>query len=101
MAALYSFPKSDRLIKPFKCPGSATASRASDRPVRKKRKVSYADADASVEDGDRPYTNDDRLALATRDVNRFPVFKAKDKDGCFKSRFSISLCVCAHAAHAS
>lgn len=59
--------------------------------MRKKRKISYADADASVEDGDRPYTNDDRLALATRDVNRFPVFKAKDKDAVFKSRFSIPL----------
>jgi DNA repair and recombination RAD54-like protein len=91
MAAVYTFSKSDRLVKPFKCPGSAAAARNSDRPERKRRKISYADADASVEDGDRPYTNDDRLALATRDANRFPVFKAKDKDAVFKSRFSVPL----------
>jgi DNA repair and recombination protein RAD54 and RAD54-like protein len=91
MAAVYTLSKSDRLVKPFKCPGSAGATRNSDRPERKRRKISYADADASVEDGDRPYTNDDRLALATRDANRFPVFKAKDKDAVFKSRFSVPL----------
>ncbi|CAF9907208.1 MAG: DNA-dependent ATPase protein rad54 [Alectoria fallacina] len=81
----------DRLIKPFRCPGSATSTRALEKPARKKRKVSYADADGSVEDGDKPYTNEDRLALANRDVNRFPVFKVKDKDTQFRQRFAVPL----------
>ena len=81
----------DRLIKPFRCPGSATPTRASEKPARKKRKVSYADADGSVEDGEKPYTNEDRLALANRDVNKFPVFKAKDKDTLFRQRFAVPL----------
>ena len=80
-----------RLIKPFRCPGSATSSRASDKPARKKRKVSYIDTDGSVEDGEKPYTNEDRLALANRDVNKFPVFKVKDKDTLFRQRFAVPL----------
>jgi DNA repair and recombination RAD54-like protein len=85
-------PKSvDRLIRPFKCPGSATATRNVDRPSRKRKRVSYAGGDDSVEDADRPYSNDDRLAIATRDANRFPVFKAKDKDTVFRVRFSVPL----------
>lgn len=80
----------DRLFKPFKCPGANTPSRVSEKPARKRRKVDYGGADAS-EDADKPYTNDDRLALATREVNRFPVFKAKDKDTAFRSRFSVPL----------
>lgn len=87
-----STPQSlDRLIKPFKCPGSATPTRISTQPARKRRKVNYADADGSAEDGDKPYSNDDRLALATRDVNRFPIFKAKDKDTIFRQRFNVPL----------
>lgn len=81
----------DRLIKPFRCPGSATPTRASDKPARKRRKISYAHADGSVEDGDKPYTNEDRLALANRDANKFPVFKVKDKDTLFRQRFSVPL----------
>ncbi|KAJ5174339.1 DNA repair protein rhp54 [Penicillium canariense] len=82
----------DRLAKPFKCPGTATPTRASVKPARKRRKVNYADADGSVEDGaEKAYTNDDRLALATREVNKFPVFKPKDKDAAFRQRFRIPL----------
>jgi DNA repair and recombination RAD54-like protein len=81
----------DRLVKPFKCPGSATPTRNSDRAPRKRRKISYADADGSVEEGDKPYTNEERLALGTRDANRYPVFKVKDKDTIFRSRFSVPL----------
>lgn len=81
----------DRLIKPFRCPGSATPTRVSDKPARKKRKISYAGADGSVEDGDRQYTNEDRLALANRDVNKFPVFKVKDKETLFRQRFAVPL----------
>jgi DNA repair and recombination RAD54-like protein len=39
----------------------------------------------------KPYTNEDRLALATRDVNRFPVFKARDKEVAFKQAFKVPL----------
>ncbi|KAK5015452.1 DNA-dependent ATPase protein rad54 [Cryomyces antarcticus] len=81
----------DRLIKPFRCPGSATPTRASEKPARKKRKVNYKGADGDEEDGDKAYTNDDRLALATRDINKFPVFKAKDKETAFRSRFAVPL----------
>ncbi|KAL3475484.1 vacuolar protein 14 C-terminal Fig4p binding-domain-containing protein [Aspergillus californicus] len=82
----------DRLSKPFKCPGTATPTRASEKPARKRRKVNYAGADGSVDDNSvKPYTNDERLALATRDVNRFPVFKARDKDVAFKQKFQVPL----------
>ena len=81
----------DRLIKPFRCPGSAIITRASEKPARKKRKISYADADGSVEDGEKPYTNEDRLALANRDANRYPIFKVKDKDTLFRQRFAVPL----------
>ncbi|KAI9729346.1 MAG: DNA-dependent ATPase protein rad54 [Cirrosporium novae-zelandiae] len=81
----------DRLVKPFKCPGSAAPSRSSTHPPRKRRKVNYANADGSADDGGGVYTNEERLALATRDVNRFPVFKPKDKEMAFRKRFAIPL----------
>lgn len=81
----------DRLIKPFKCPGSSTPTRASEKPARKRRRVDYGGADNSIEDGEKPYTNDDRLALATRDVNRFPIFKPKDKDTMFRTKFAVPM----------
>jgi DNA repair and recombination protein RAD54 and RAD54-like protein len=81
----------DRLVRPFKCPGSAQPSRASEKPARKRRKVNYAGADGDQDDIDKPYTNEERLALATRDVNRFPVFQVKDKDTMFRQRFSVPL----------
>ncbi|KAF2640241.1 hypothetical protein P280DRAFT_428126 [Massarina eburnea CBS 473.64] len=88
---LYGTPASaDRLHKPFKCPGSAAPTRAADKPARKRRKVNYAGADGEHEE-DKPYSNDDRLALATRDVNRFPVFKPKDKGTAFKAKFIVPL----------
>lgn len=80
----------DRLVKPFKCPGTATPTRASEKPARKRRKVNYANADGSVEDGEeKPYTNEDRLALETREANKFPAYKPRDKDVAFRSRFQI------------
>ncbi|OAX82355.1 hypothetical protein ACJ72_03289 [Emergomyces africanus] len=84
-------PTDDKLNKPFKCPGSALRTRASDKPARKRRKVNYAGADGDAEDGEKPWTNEDRLALANRDVNRFPTFKVKDKEQIFKQRFCIPL----------
>ncbi|KAF2722398.1 DNA repair protein, SNF2 family [Polychaeton citri CBS 116435] len=91
-ARMYTTSQStDRLFKPFRCPGSNTPARISAKPARKRRKVDYTGGDESTEDGDRPYSNDDRLALATRDANRFPVFKPKDRDSIFRMRFAIPL----------
>jgi len=81
----------DKLIRPFKCPGSATIARVSEKPTRKRRKVDYGGADGETEDGDKPWTNEDRLALANRDVNKFPVFQVKDKETMFRKRFSVPL----------
>lgn len=81
----------DRLTRPFKCPGLATSSRQSEKPIRKKRRVSYADADGSKEDQDAPWTNEERLALANRENNKFPVFKVKDKEQLFRQRFAVPL----------
>ena len=85
----------DRLIRPFKCPGSATATRISEKPARKRRKISYADADAEKEDEDPIWTNEDRLALS----RKFPVFKVKDKDSTFRQRFAIPLIDKIHSNH--
>jgi len=81
----------DRLIKPFKCPGSATVTRASEKPARKRRKVNYGGADGEKEGEDKPWTNEDRMALANRDANKFPVFEVKDKDTMFRKRFAVPL----------
>jgi DNA repair and recombination RAD54-like protein len=81
----------DRLIRPFKCPGSATIARVSEKPTRKRRKVDYGGADGEAEDGDKPWTNEDRLALANRDANKFPVFQVKDKETIFRKRFIVPL----------
>ena len=83
----------ERLARPFKCPGSSTPLRVSEKPARKRRKVDYGGADGGADEdgGDRPWTNDDRLALANRDANKFPVFKVKDKDTIFRARFNVPL----------
>ncbi|KAK4664525.1 DNA-dependent ATPase protein rad54 [Podospora pseudopauciseta] len=82
----------DRLRTPFKCPGSATRTVATDRPARKKRRIDYKGTDGDVDpDADKPYTNADRLALANRDANKFPVFQPKDKTTVFRKAFSVPL----------
>ncbi|OJJ49150.1 hypothetical protein ASPZODRAFT_150087 [Penicilliopsis zonata CBS 506.65] len=82
----------DRLTKPFKCPGSATPTRTSEKPARKRRKVNYAEADGNAEDkNEKTWMTEDRMALAARDANRFPVFKVKDKDLMFRQRFRVPL----------
>jgi DNA repair and recombination protein RAD54 and RAD54-like protein len=87
-----STPQSvDQLVKPFRCPGSATASRVSVKPTRKRRKVDYGGADGERDDTDKTWTNEDRLALANRDANRFPVFQVKDKETTFRKRFAVPL----------
>lgn len=80
----------DRLSRPFKCPGSATRAVATDRPARKKRRIDYKGTDNAADD-DKPWTNADRLALANRDVNKFPAFKAKPKDTVFRKAFAVPL----------
>ena len=92
-ARLYgSTPQSvDRLIKPFRCPGSSAPSRKSDKPARKRRKVDYAGDDGSAEGNDAAWTNEERLALANRDANKFPIFKVKDKDTAFRTKFAVPL----------
>ncbi|KAJ2906143.1 DNA repair protein rhp54 [Zalerion maritima] len=87
------FPSSqsiEKLHKPFRCPGAATSSPAVSRPTRKRRKVNYEGADGA-DDADKPWTNDDRLALANRDINKFGVFQVKDKDTIFRKAFSVPL----------
>lgn len=81
----------DKLNRPFKCPGSATVSRVSAKPARKRRKVDYGGADGEKDDEDKPWTNEDRMALANRDANKFPVFQVKDKDAMFRQRFAIPM----------
>ncbi|CAK7268422.1 DNA-dependent ATPase protein rad54 [Sporothrix epigloea] len=80
----------DALSKPFRCPGSAIASLSVDRPTRKRKRVDYKGADGS-EDADKPYTNADRLALATREANKFPVFRVLDKEQAFRKVFVVPL----------
>ncbi|KAI9797993.1 MAG: DNA-dependent ATPase protein rad54 [Piccolia ochrophora] len=86
-----SVPSLDCLIKPFRCPGSASSTRVSAKPARKRRKVDYGGADGDTEEGDKLWTNEDRLALANRDANKFPVFAVKEKDAAFKQRFAVPL----------
>lgn len=54
--------------------------------------MDYAGADGTADDDyNRPWTSEERLALANRDVNKFGVFKVKDKEMAFKQRFSVPL----------
>ncbi|GAM85532.1 hypothetical protein ANO11243_035390 [Dothideomycetidae sp. 11243] len=78
----------DRLIKPFKCPGSSTPLRTSEKPNRKRRKVDYGGADGT-EDG----SEDSAFSIVekTPTSKLFPVFQVKDKDITFRSRFSVPL----------
>jgi len=80
-----------KLSKPFRCPGSATVTRVPEKPTRKRRKVDYGGADGEKEDDDKAWTNEDRLALANRDANKFPVFQVKDKETTFRKRFAVPL----------
>ncbi|EFW99916.1 DNA repair and recombination protein rad54 [Grosmannia clavigera kw1407] len=80
----------DALHKPFRCPGSATMRAAAERPTRKRKRVDYKGADGS-EDADKPYTNADRLALTTREANKFPVFRVLDKEQAFRKSFVVPL----------
>lgn len=80
----------NNLHKPFRCPGSSTRSATTDRPARKKRRIDYKGTDGDADpDADKPYSNEDRLALANRDANRFPTYKVKEADKVFRKAFSV------------
>lgn len=56
--------------------------------------MSYAGADETgndEEDYRRPWTKEERHALANRDMNKWGTFTVKDKDSVFKQRFSVPL----------
>lgn len=54
--------------------------------------MNYAGADGTPDDDyNRPWTTEERLALANRDVNKFGVFKVKDKELTIKQRFLVPL----------
>ena len=78
----------DRLSRPFKCPGSSTPLRTSEKPVRKRRKVDYGGADQGDET-----TEDSAFSIIERPPlsQRFPVFQVKDKETTFRQRFSVPL----------
>ncbi|CZS95082.1 Rad54 homolog MUS-25 [Rhynchosporium agropyri] len=88
---LYTPQSVDKLVKPFRCPGSATITRTSEKPTRKRRKVDYGGADGSKDEEEKAWTNEDRLALANRESNKFPVFQVKDKETMFRKRFAVPL----------
>lgn len=80
-----------KLYQPFKCPGAACPrTSSSDRSSRKRRRVDYSGTDGDSSE-DKSYTNNDRLALATRDVNKYPVYRAKEKHLVFRKAFSVPL----------
>ena len=54
--------------------------------------MDYSGADGTNDgEEEKPWTNEDRLALANRDANKFPVYKVKEKEAQFRQRFSIPL----------
>ncbi|EXJ90012.1 DNA repair and recombination protein RAD54 and RAD54-like protein [Capronia epimyces CBS 606.96] len=78
----------DRLIKPFKCPGSANSRKSKGEPCRKRRKVNYVEADGGQDDGSGGYSIDGE---STSLKDRFPKFKVKDTETTFRARFSVPL----------
>ncbi|OAA49508.1 recombinational repair protein [Metarhizium rileyi] len=80
-----------KLYKPFKCPSTACHRiTVRDKPSRKRKRIDYSGTDDDASE-DKSYTNGDRLALATRDVNKFPVYRAKEKHVVFRTAFSVPL----------
>lgn len=83
-----------KLVKPFKCPGSAPQTRQLAIPARKKRKVSYKGQDGNgSDDGEFVKEGEEkRIPLGNLEKNKaFPVFKAKDKETMFRQRFAVPL----------
>ncbi|PHH73619.1 hypothetical protein CDD83_4695 [Cordyceps sp. RAO-2017] len=80
----------NQLHKPFKSPAAAVSSSTSSRLARKRRKVDYRSTNTHT-DADSTYTKEDRLILAARDANRFPVFRVKDRRSVFRKAFCVPL----------
>ncbi|KPI37133.1 DNA repair protein rhp54 [Cyphellophora attinorum] len=80
----------DRLVKPFRCPGSSSGRRKTEEPPRKRRKVNYAEEGNGQDDASGGYSADgDGESIQLKD--KFPVFKPKDKDTIFRARFAVPL----------
>ncbi|KAK5957590.1 DNA-dependent ATPase protein rad54 [Knufia fluminis] len=77
----------DRLSKPFKCPGSHNARKATGEPTRKRRKVNYTEEAGAGDDKDAGYSDGNTLVP----VKKYPVFQVKDKDTIFRARFAVPL----------
>ena len=80
----------DRLIKPFRCPGSANARsrKVNAEPPRKRRKVNYAE-DGNGDADDSGGFSLDPESISLKD--KFPVFLVKDKDIVFRAKFNVPL----------
>ncbi|KAJ9655837.1 DNA-dependent ATPase protein rad54 [Neophaeococcomyces mojaviensis] len=78
----------DRLVKPFKCPGSANARKSKGEPARKRRKVNYAEDGSGVDDNSGGYS--DGVSVISI-LKKYPVFQVKDKDTIFRARFAVPL----------
>lgn len=77
----------DRLVKPFKCPGSQNSRKSNGEPTRKRRKVNYAEDGAGADDdGSGGYQ-----VIGLTPVKKWPVFEVKDKDLIFRAQFAIPL----------
>ncbi|KAK6540324.1 DNA-dependent ATPase protein rad54 [Orbilia ellipsospora] len=81
-------PSGSPVFKPFKCPGSAAPKRESALPPRKRRKVDYSGADGTGEGGETSWTAPGAV-LALREANKLPVFKVKDAESTFRTKFAI------------
>jgi DNA repair and recombination protein RAD54 and RAD54-like protein len=53
----------DRLVKPFKCPGSVNSRRVTAEPPRKRRKVNYTEEGGGQADSSGGYTGDDNAEV--------------------------------------
>lgn len=77
----------DRLVKPFKCPGSQNSRKSNGEPTRKRRKVNCAEDGAGADDdGSGGYQ-----VIGLTPVKKWPVFQVKDKDLIFRAQFAIPL----------
>lgn len=76
-----------QLSKPFKCPSAPQITRTSEKPARKRRKISYAGEDEGgeeTEDGGA-FQIEERVPLS----QKYPVFAVKNKDTAFRARFAV------------
>ena len=80
---------SERLSRAFKRPESQSRIGSLDRPTRKRRKLNYSEAGEAPEGSDVEDALGGGLVLTIKDVNKYPVYKVKDKETQFRQRFSV------------